>query len=106
MRRLAGELRPDRTLLIIIVLLAVASVGFAVVGPKILGHATNILFEGVVNKQIPAGVTKAQAVAGLRAKGQSRIADMLRSMTLNPGQGIDFNALARTLLAGRRSSTC
>ena len=42
---------------------------FAVVGPKILGNATNILFEGVVSKQIPAGVTQEQAVAGLRAKG-------------------------------------
>ncbi len=97
MRRLAGELRPERVLLVVIVVLAVASVAFAVVGPKILGNATNILFEGVVNKQIPAGVTKAQAVQGLRAKGQNRIADMLQSMTLNPGHGIDFHALARTL---------
>jgi ATP-binding cassette subfamily B protein len=97
MRRLTGELRPERTLLLIVVVLAVASVAFAVVGPKILGHATNILFEGVVNQQIPAGVTKAQAVAGLRARGQDRVADMLQSMTLNPGQGIDFDALARTL---------
>ena len=50
-----------------------------------------------MNKQIPAGVTKEQAVQGLRAKGQDRIADMLQSMTLDPGQGIDFDALARTL---------
>jgi ATP-binding cassette, subfamily B, multidrug efflux pump len=97
MRRLAGELKPDRTLLLLVVILAVASVGFAVVGPKILGHATNIIFEGVVNKQIPAGVTKEQAIQGLRAKGQDRIADMLQSMTLDPGHGIDFTALARTL---------
>jgi len=97
MRRLAGELRPERTLLIVVVLLAVAGVAFAVVGPKILGHATNILFEGVVNTQIPAGTTKAQAIAGLRDQGQDRIADMLQSMTLNPGQGVDFGALARTL---------
>jgi ATP-binding cassette subfamily B multidrug efflux pump len=98
MRRLGGQLRPERTLLFLVVLLAVVSVTFAVVGPKILGHATNILFEGVVSKQIPAGVTKAQAVAGLRAKGQSRIADMISGMTLHPGHGVDFSALARTLL--------
>ena len=98
MRRLAGMLRRERTLLILVVLLAVVSVAFAVVGPKILGHATNILFEGVVSKQIPAGVTKEQAVAGLRAKGQDRIADMVSAMTLDPGHGVDFNALARTLL--------
>jgi ATP-binding cassette subfamily B protein len=98
MRRLAGELKPERTLLLLIVILAVASVAFAVVGPKILGNATNILFEGVVNKQIPAGVTKDQAVQGLRAKGEDRRADMLQSMTnIDPGQGIDFDALARTL---------
>ena len=102
MRRLAGELRPERTLLILVVLLAVASVAFAVVGPKILGNATNILFEGVVNQQIPAGTTKEEAVAGLRAQGQDRIADMIGSMTLDPGEGIDFDALARilALLAG------
>jgi len=98
LRRLAGQLRPERVLLIMVVLLAVVSVAFAVVGPKILGHATNIIFEGVVGKQIPAGVTKEQAIAGLRGKGQDRIADMISGMTLRPGQGIDFNALGRTLL--------
>ncbi len=98
MRRLARLLRAERVLLTLVVLLAVVSVAFAVVGPKILGNATNILFEGVVSKQIPAGVTQAQAVAGLRAKGQDRIADMLSSMTLHPGSGVDFDALARTLL--------
>ncbi len=98
LRRLAGQLKPERALLVTVVLLAVVSVAFAVVGPKILGHATNIIFDGVISKQIPAGVTKAQAIAGLRAKGQDRIADMISGMTLNPGQGIDFNALGRTLL--------
>ncbi len=98
LRRLAGQLRPERILLITVVLLAVVSVAFAVVGPKILGTATNIIFEGVVSKQIPAGVTKDQAVAGLRAKGQDRVADMISGMTLNPGHGIDFDALGRTLL--------
>ncbi|NLE22339.1 MAG: ABC transporter ATP-binding protein [Actinobacteria bacterium] len=97
MRRLAGELRPERWLLAMVVLLAVASVAFAVVGPKILGNATNILFEGVVNGQIPAGVSKEQAVAGLRAEGQDRIADMISNMDVDPGQGFDFAALARTL---------
>jgi ATP-binding cassette subfamily B protein len=97
MRRLAGELRPERTLLILVVLLAVGSVAFAVVGPKILGNATNILFEGVVNGQIPAGTTKEEAVNGLRAQGQDRIADMISGMDLDPGQGIDFGALGRTL---------
>jgi len=96
--RLAGQLKDERALLIIIVLLAVVSVAFAVVGPKILGDATNIIFEGVVSKPIPAGVTKAEAIAGLRAEGKDRVADLLSGMTLRPGQGVDFDALARTLL--------
>ena len=37
-------------------------------------------------------------MAGLRAKGQGRVADMISGMTLDSGHGIDFNALGRTLL--------
>jgi len=98
MRRLGGRLKHERLRIGLVVVLAVISVTFAVLGPRILGTATNILFEGVVSQKIPAGVTQAQAVAGLRAKGDTRQADMLSSMTLNPGQGVDFAALGRTLL--------
>jgi ATP-binding cassette, subfamily B, multidrug efflux pump len=98
LRRLAGLLAEERRVIIVVVLLAVLSVTLAVIGPKILGHATNILFEGVVSKQLPAGVTQEQAVAALRAKGQDRIADMLSAMTLHPGQGVDFTAFGLTLL--------
>ena len=96
-RRLLGELRPERRLLVAVLILGVISVSFAIVGPKILGNATNILFEGVVGKQLPVGVTKDQAVAGLRASGQTNLADMLASMNIHPGQGVDFNALGSVL---------
>ncbi len=98
LRRLAGMLRPERFVIGAVIILAVASVGFSVVGPKILGHATNILFEGVISKKIPAGVTQEQAIAGLRAAHQDRMADMLSSMTLHPGHGVDVDAFGRTLL--------
>ena len=71
---------------------------FAVVGPKILGNATDIIFNGVVSQQIPAGVTKEQAVAALNAPGQTQQAQMLASMNVTPGTGIDFTALRNTLL--------
>ncbi len=71
---------------------------FAVVGPKILGNATDIIFNGVVSQQIPAGLTQQQAVAALNAAGQTQQAQMLASMTLTPGSGIDFTALRNTLL--------
>jgi len=98
LRRLAGLLGRERLLIGVVVLLAVVSVALAVLGPKILGRATDILFEGVVSRQLPAGTTQAEAVAGLRARGQDQVADMLSSMTLRPGEGVDFDAMGLTLL--------
>lgn len=98
MRRLVRSLRPERRKIWAVLLLAVVSVVFAVLGPKILGVATDILFEGAISKQLPAGITKQQAVAGLRAHGEDRLAQMLSSMDLRPGHGIDFAALGRILL--------
>ncbi len=97
-RRLLGELRPERRQIVLVMLLAIVSVTFAVVGPKILGNATDILFQGVIGKQIPAGVSADQAVAGLRARGQDQAADMLASMNVTPGAGVDFSALGNILL--------
>src|SRR5450759_4882837 len=98
LKRLVRMLRPERARIIFVLVLAVVSVSFAVLGPRILGNATNILFEGVVSKQLPAGVTQQQAVAGLKARGQSTLGEMLSSMHLNPGHGVDFAALGRILL--------
>ncbi len=96
-RRLVGELRPELRLIVVVMVFAIVSVLFAIVGPKILGNATNILFEGVVGKQLPPGVTKDQAVAALRAAGKDNLADMLASMNIMPGQGVDFGALGLIL---------
>ncbi len=98
LRRLLGGLRPEAPLVIVVVVLAVISVTFAILGPKILGEATNLIFEGAISAQLPSGVTTEQVVAGLRASGQDQQADMLSTMTLTPGQGIDFDALAGILL--------
>jgi ATP-binding cassette, subfamily B, multidrug efflux pump len=96
--RLLRELRPEVWLVVLVMVFAIVSVFFAVIGPKILGNATNIIFEGVVGKQLPAGMTQDQAVAALRAAGQANLADMLASMTgVVPGQGIDFGALGAIL---------
>ncbi|MFI7216076.1 ABC transporter ATP-binding protein [Micromonospora maritima] len=96
-RRLLGRLRPHRFSLTAIITLAVASVGASVTGPKILGHATDIIFAGVIGRQIPAGTTPEQAVAAARAAGNDNFADMLARMDVVPGAGIDFTALGRTL---------
>ncbi|GLY66906.1 ABC transporter ATP-binding protein [Amycolatopsis taiwanensis] len=67
-RRLMGRLRPERAKLVAVVALGVTSIGFSVAGPKILGQATDIIFNGVLGR--------------------------LRHV---PGAGIDFTALAHVL---------
>lgn len=97
-RRLLGRLRPHRLHLTAIITLAVVSVGFSVAGPKILGHATDLIFNGVIGRQLEAGTTTEQAVAAARASGNESFADMLARMDIVPGAGIDFSALSRVLL--------
>jgi len=92
-RRLVGTLRPERTLIAGVIVLAVISVTLTVVGPKILGNAVNTIFEGAFSRNMPAGVTQEQLVAGLRQSGQNQLADMLGAMHLTPGTGVDFGAL-------------
>lgn len=97
-KRLLGELRPERLWLTLVLLLAVVSVTFSVIGPRLLGEGTNLIFAGVVSKQLPAGVTKDQLIDRLRAAGENQKADMLGAMNLTPGTGIDFTALSSVLL--------
>ncbi len=96
-RRLLGRMRPHRGKTIAVFTLACLSVGCAVAGPKILGRATDIIFAGFFGRKLPAGVTKAHVIAGLRARGQDRIADVLRGVHVVPGHGVDFSALAGVL---------
>jgi ATP-binding cassette, subfamily B, multidrug efflux pump len=97
-KRLLRRLRPHRLQLSAIIALAVASVTLAVIGPKILGHATDIIFSGVVGKRLPEGSTLQQAVDQARASGNDNLADMLARMDVVPGAGIDFDRLGRVLL--------
>ena len=96
-RRLLGRLAPESARLFTVVLLAIVSVGLSVLGPYLLGHATNIIFAGAIGSQMPAGMSAAQVIEGLRSQGQGQLADMLSGMEFTPGQGIDFSALGWSL---------
>jgi ATP-binding cassette subfamily B protein len=98
LRRLFAQLRPEASRIALVVVFAVVSVVLAIVGPKILGDATNIIFQGAISAQLPAGASQADVVNGLRAGGQNQLADMLSGMHLTPGVGIDFEALRNILL--------
>ncbi|KJY22061.1 MULTISPECIES: ABC transporter ATP-binding protein [Streptomyces] len=92
-KRLLGQIAQDRAKLWGMVLAVVGSVACAVVGPKILGEATDLVFAGIVGREMPAGVTKQQALDGMRARGDEGMADMLSGTDFTPGQGIDFGAV-------------
>ncbi|WP_299277061.1 ABC transporter ATP-binding protein [uncultured Georgenia sp.] len=98
LRRLLRELGTEKLRLLGVVVLAVAAVALQVVGPALLGRATDIVFNGVVGRMLPPGVTQEQAVEGLRRGGQEQVAEMVAGMDLVPGQGIDFGALTRVIL--------
>src|SRR4051794_15286440 len=100
--RLLRELQPERTGIIAVLVLAVVSVVLAILGPKILGEATNFIFEGAIGNQLGqaglTGVPTDEIVAGLRASGQENLAQMLGAMgNVVAGVGIDFGRLAQIL---------
>jgi ATP-binding cassette subfamily B multidrug efflux pump len=96
-KRLLGMLRPDRLLLAAVLVLGIASVTLSVIGPWLLGRATDVIFSGVVGKSLPADVSKEAAVEGLRRAGETNRADMLAAMDVVPGAGIDFTRLGQLL---------
>jgi ATP-binding cassette subfamily B protein len=97
-KRLIRLTRPERTGLIAVLTLTIVGITLNVLGPRILGHATDLIFEGFIGQQLPSGVSKDEAVAGLRDDGQGTVADMVAAMDVVPGQGVDFTALRWVLL--------
>jgi len=98
MRRLLGHLAPERMILLAAILLAVIGIVMSVLGPKILGLATDVIFTGVIGATLPAGATKQQVVESLRAQGNNTFADMVDRLNIIPGQGIDFSLLGDYLM--------
>ncbi len=96
--RLLARLTPQRWPAVAVLVLTVAGIGLGVAGPRILGHATDLLFNGVIGHQLPAGISKDQAIASARARGDNTFADLLSGMNVVPGRGVDFDAVGRTLL--------
>lgn len=97
LKRLLSELGPERRTLTFVLSLITISVVIGSFGPKILGQAINHVFYGYLGRRLPSGITKAEAIAGMRTRGENRLADMLQKSSVIPGQGIDFHAVARLL---------
>lgn len=100
-RRLLATLRRETHLLVVVLVFGVVSVALSVIGPKLLGDGTDIVFAGFISLEfadVPAGTTQQDIVDQLIANGQQEQADLLSTLSFVPGAGIDFDALARILL--------
>ncbi|MEV5595876.1 ABC transporter ATP-binding protein [Streptomyces sp. NPDC052496] len=96
--RLLRQMKPEQAIMWAAVALGVLSVALSVVAPKVLGHATDLIVAGIVGRQLPGGISKDQAVTHLRGQGENGLADMLGTMPVVPGQGIDFGAVGVVLM--------
>jgi len=79
-KRLLGRLAPQRMLVYAVLITAIGSVSLQTAGPRILGHATDLIFKGFLGMHPVGG---AAVVKGMHAV---------------PGKGIDFAAVAATLM--------
>ncbi|AKK11979.1 ABC transporter ATP-binding protein [Corynebacterium uterequi] len=92
--RLVGLLAPHKLRLGLVIVMLLAYVGCYAVAPLVLGRAMDVIFAGAVSSRLPAGATAEDIVAQAQAQGRDTLADMLGSMQLTPGVGIDVSALA------------
>ena len=105
-KRFMRTMRPQRLRVTAMVVLGILSVTASVIGPRILGNATNIIFEGVVGTMLKAngvavGTPIAQVVEGMRQAGgaQAQMANMVESMPdVVVGQGVNFSRLGHVML--------
>ncbi|MFE0100039.1 ABC transporter ATP-binding protein [Streptomyces sp. NPDC059009] len=97
-KRLLAQFKPERATMYGMLVAVVLSVGLSVVGPKILGRATDLIFAGIVGRDMPEGATKEQALENLRQGGHGGMADMLSGLDFTPGKGMDFGAIGSVLL--------
>ena len=97
-KRLFARLAPERGPAALVLALALGSVSLVVIGPRLLGHATDIIFRGFIGDRLPAGTSLNEVIAQAQARGDGNYAALLRRMDVVPGRGIDFTALGHVLL--------
>jgi len=100
--RLIRELRPERFRIVAVIILTTASVLLNVLAPRVLGRATNIIYEGVMGRLLareglPVGASGDGLVSLLRQRGQGTYASMVGSMDVTVGSGLDTGRLAVVL---------
>ena len=88
---------------IVMVLAGMTAVAMIVIGPKVMGEATNVLFEGLLGSMLvkmgaKPGTPKQAVVAYLQSRGQDKFARMIDSMNVQVGVGIDWGRFGTILM--------
>ncbi|UYO97415.1 ABC transporter ATP-binding protein/permease [Microbacterium sp. M28] len=103
--RMIGLLKPSALWFVFVSILGAIGVVLTVAAPKVLGEATNIIYEGFISKTlgdsgVPAGTSQEQIVEMLRAQGQDDFANMVAAFSdFQVGAGIDFDRLRWIIIA-------
>ena len=84
--RMVRRMAPDAVPALFFVAVTAGSVALMSVGPRILGHATDLVFNGYIGRQVPVGTPDAELPQAVRGQG------------VVPGAGVDFDAVGRVLL--------
>lgn len=98
-KRLLLLLMPYKRMLAVVAAMNIVCVFLAVFAPKILGDAMDVIFSGVIVRELPSDISAQQAIDGMRAQGQDQVADMASGMDFIPGEGIDFTRLGTLIIA-------
>jgi len=109
-KRMIGLLKPSAVWFVLVSIFGALGVVLSVAAPKVLGNATNIIYEGFTSLQLakpqngfpgfPKGMDQAQVVEQLRAAKQNQFADMVAAFgPFKVGDGIDFEQLRWVITA-------
>lgn len=103
--RMIGLLKPSAAWFVLVSFFGAVGVVLTVAAPKVLGEATNLIYEGYISKVlgdngVPAGTTQEQVVEMLRSQGQDDFANMVAAFSdFQVGAGIDFDRLRWVIIA-------
>ncbi|MDR2997562.1 MAG: ABC transporter ATP-binding protein/permease [Microbacterium sp.] len=104
-KRMIGLLKPSALWFVLVSFFGAVGVVLAVIAPKVLGEATNVVYEGFISNLLgqngfPKGMSQEQVVEALRAADQKTFADMVAAMdNFSVGDGVDFDRLRYIIVA-------
>ncbi|MBR4399789.1 MAG: ABC transporter ATP-binding protein [Aeriscardovia sp.] len=102
-KRLCSYLFKYRLPLILTVASGLVGVFLTVLGPRLLGTATNVLFSGLMSQKLmdagfKPGTPKSAIIRLMDAHGMGKLANMVRAMSINLKEGMDWRYFAVLLI--------